>query len=545
MFPDQFRQFFQVRNCNVSVEDSRGAFGSDFRVSATVGEKSHFVFLDKGQLVWLRGILQEAAGKRWSLPISSSKESARRSLVVSHFVGRGVRNLKLTEVCKNGKLFFILIPWDPKSGGWRQLLLAIQPGSSAASLTTPARSFADVLRRPGLSEVGQCKVESVASVPCIRTEEIGVQDRLDFLKGCLVIRFSSPSDVDWTAFRRWAATVWGTSPELPYSRLADDLWLLDVSSEKEVDRIMALGKWRFGNILLHVDGWIKDAGRSTISSEKGVVWFLASGIPLHLRSPALFQALGDSCGSFLGFEKAGDLNSVRIKVKLQKEAPTSVTLKFGEEAFPVVLRLELEGTQSLVPRRSDAEEVPSVSGDSSSGNLVLSPQPPVFETVEAPSLSSVAVFSSEKNLELRASMCQHFPLIPRMTAIPSVSGFRGGSFAGLRLGSNEEPVSSSFLTPLPFRREDSVFLEASSSSPSFASYSQSSPSVLLTDEAQSAIQQAASSVEVEVLEVSELIGLTLNGSSAGGAAAAVATCKKIQLLSNFVFAVSAAVSKSV
>ncbi|CAN1254784.1 hypothetical protein LINPERPRIM_LOCUS8763 [Linum perenne] len=72
---------------------------------------------------------------------------------------------------------------------------------------------------------------------------------------------------------------------------------------------MALGKWRFGNTLLQVDGWIKAAGRSAVSAEKDVVWVLASGIPLHLRSPALFQAIGDMCGSFLGSEKAGDLNS--------------------------------------------------------------------------------------------------------------------------------------------------------------------------------------------------------------------------------------------
>ncbi|CAN1171058.1 hypothetical protein LINPERHAP2_LOCUS29347 [Linum perenne] len=269
--------------------------------------------------------------------------------------------------------------------------MAIQPGVSASSLTTPARSFADVLRRPGLTEVGRCKVESVDYVPCIRAEELGVQDRLEFLKGCLVIRFSSPSAVDWTAFRRWAASVWGTSPELPYSRLADDLWLLDVSSEMEVDRVMALGKWRFGNILLQVDGWIKNAGRSILSSEQGVVWIHASGIPLHLRSPALFQAIGDVCGSFLGFEKAGDLNSVRIKVRLQKEVPTFVALKFGAEAFDISLRPEFEGALSPATRCADAAEPPVFSDDYSSCDLVLSAQPPGAETVKATTSSSVAV----------------------------------------------------------------------------------------------------------------------------------------------------------
>ncbi|CAN1168535.1 hypothetical protein LINPERPRIM_LOCUS19257, partial [Linum perenne] len=193
----------KVRNSQVSVEDSRGSFGSDFRLTASSGDKSHFVFLEKEQFLWLRGILLEAAGKRWVLPFSCSSASARRTISVTHFVVRGCRTLKISESCKNGKIFFILILWDPILGGWSALLCALQSWSPALSTPFGGKSFEEIVRRRSLSEGGSCLLEDLGEERCIRVEDSGVADRLDFLAGCLVFQFSSPSEVVWPEFRRW------------------------------------------------------------------------------------------------------------------------------------------------------------------------------------------------------------------------------------------------------------------------------------------------------------------------------------------------------
>ncbi|CAN0903061.1 hypothetical protein LINGRAHAP2_LOCUS22357 [Linum grandiflorum] len=47
-------------------------------------------------------------------------------------------------------------------------------------------------------------------------------------------------------------------------RMGDDLWLLECSSSKEVDRILNLGLWRFDSFSIQADRWIPVAGRSNV-----------------------------------------------------------------------------------------------------------------------------------------------------------------------------------------------------------------------------------------------------------------------------------------
>ncbi|CAN1254564.1 hypothetical protein LINPERPRIM_LOCUS8685 [Linum perenne] len=91
--------------------------------------------------------------------------------------------------------------------------------------------------------------------------------------------------------------------------------------------------------------WISAAGRSAVSLNRGVVWVLARGIPVHLRSVDLFRTIGDLCGIFLGFEDAGDLNSIRLKIQVKKDFPKAVSLVFQSQEFEV----------SLFPEASDLE----------------------------------------------------------------------------------------------------------------------------------------------------------------------------------------------
>ncbi|CAN1135612.1 hypothetical protein LINPERPRIM_LOCUS15437 [Linum perenne] len=380
----------------------------------------------------------------------------------------------------------------------------------------------------------------------------------------------------WSDFRRWASVEWGTSPELPISRLADDLWLLDVSSKEEVSRIVALGKWRFGNILLQLDGWIKDTGRSTVSAEKGVVWILVSGIPVHLRSSALLQSLGELCGAFLGSEKAGDLNSARIKVRMLNEVPSTVTLKYGADLFKISLSVELAQGSPSASSRAEAPRSSPVPSKS----LVLSSQATVcVDVADADSVPIPAAMelTVEESFGQSALACQVDTFLPRTTERTSGLISRGRLFVGLRLDSNGFSVcvprfqseqlvimkdlifSAGLVAPRPCPSQPKVlnfslgpwafpnviFSELAfdtSSSLGFGSTllldsfsSQVSPisaggslttNVMLASDSQS-VDLGVSSVEAEVREVSDLLGLELNDSLEAGSNVAVATCKKV------------------
>ena len=167
--------------------------------------------------------------------------------------------------------------------------------------------------------------------------EDGVKERLKHLDRCLVVRFETVKSIDWEAFRSWASKNWGINREVLIQSVGDGLWMLTCNGKEEVERILALKRWRFGDIPLMFDGWIKEAGRSGVLLESDVVWVLIRGIPLHLRSPDLVRSLGDVCGGFLESEEVRDLTSVRIKVQLKGTLPDSIPICYGEEIYPVKL----------------------------------------------------------------------------------------------------------------------------------------------------------------------------------------------------------------
>ncbi|CAN1138831.1 hypothetical protein LINPERHAP2_LOCUS10907 [Linum perenne] len=497
--------------------------------------------------------------------------------------------LKLAEVCKNGKLFFILIPWDPVLGGWRPLLNAIQPQHSAPSCPLPSKSFAEVVRRQGLPEGGLCRINGVGEDRSVQVEEAGVQERLTFLERCLVFRFSDSAEVVWSEFLRWAVDVWGISPDAPFSRLSDDLWLLDVSSVDEVSRILSLNRWRFGSISILMDRWFKGAGRSSVLADKGVCWFYVSGIPVHLRSPALFQSLGELCGDFLGFEKAGDLNSIRIKVSLKREMPSGVDLKFGEDSF----RLTFFRDDTFGRSAASVFGVQASSVDDG-----LSSSPPLPVSSDSGELSELTVACPGEEL----SMGCFNSLIPRMAEGLPTSILRGKRYVGLCVGANGislsvPPIRPNQLVLLesllfssgllcsalgphslgpkifnlhlgPWSFSSSLGLEATTrltcpsgifvsaplvlsvaapsslSLPSSSSTASSVPPLALLEAGSSAPPAATSpvvdlapsfdpassldTVESEVKTIATIIGLSLNGSSEEGIAAALATCASVR-----------------
>ncbi|CAN1134873.1 hypothetical protein LINPERHAP2_LOCUS8526 [Linum perenne] len=284
---------------------------------------------------------------------------------------------------RNGKFFFIRIPWDPISGGWLPLLRAIQPWFAEVGPDPLHRSFAEVVRRPSLSGVGRCLVGGSGTDRFISVDKDGVQDRLDFLECCLVLRFAHSAKVDWEQFRKWAVVVWGVPKDVPVLRLADDLWMLVCSSKSEVLRVVALRKWRFGDVSIQMDPWIAQAGLSVVGQKEGVGWIEVSGIPVHLRSPSLFSALGELCGGFVDFEDGRDLNSIRLKVKTGGEVPREAALVFGKERFVVSFQAEMTG-----------EIFPAVVVESSSGAVVAGESDGGFGRPEAEAACQLGVVCS-------------------------------------------------------------------------------------------------------------------------------------------------------
>ncbi|CAN0922512.1 Transposon TX1 uncharacterized 149 kDa protein [Linum grandiflorum] len=332
---DRGGRALQIRDSLISIERSRGSFGSDFRIVVSQNKASHFIFLDGEQLKWLEGVFKVAAERSWVFPSVCESLAKRRTIVVTKFHLRGEPVVKIYERCVNGYVFFVLIPREAK-GGWFSFLRLIQ---SMVSGVSPAvgetRSFAEVVAPERLPSHGRCHLERKNGEKVILVDDVGVKERTLFLEHCLVFRFSKPETVVWDDFLLWAVKSWGVARDVPFSKLGDDLWLMVCSSKAEVDRIIALKRWRFGNMFLLMDKWITEAGRSRVLLDSEVAWITIQGIPIHLKSKELLLSIGDFCGGFICSEETQSLSSARIKIKLNGVIPEEIPICFGGLCFPV------------------------------------------------------------------------------------------------------------------------------------------------------------------------------------------------------------------
>ncbi|CAN1134176.1 hypothetical protein LINPERHAP2_LOCUS8109, partial [Linum perenne] len=323
------------------VSRSDGRFGSDFRLAVSKKSSSHFIFLEASQLQWIDGVLRVAEGSKWFIPGVCESASDRRSVVVAKVLIKGTATLKIIERCSNGQVFYVLIPAADSSGGWsplRELLQGfcnVKPDPIPPSLAFGARSFAEVTTAQGLPIGGRCGDTLVEGETMIHVEAEGVKERRAFLDKCLEFRFKEGLPIPWNRFRQWMLRHWGVAlNELCYP-LGDDLWLLECGSSTEVDRILALKRFLFEDSPLLVDRWIAMAGRSSVLQENDMVWLNVHGIPLHLRSSALFEKIGDWCGGFVKAEEGASLSDVRIKIRVQGAIPEEIPICFEKEIFPV------------------------------------------------------------------------------------------------------------------------------------------------------------------------------------------------------------------
>ncbi|CAN1179869.1 hypothetical protein LINPERHAP2_LOCUS34446 [Linum perenne] len=407
----------QIGNCKVSIETSDGRFSSDCRLTVSKDSKSHFIFLDRNLVLWLEGVLHVASSKNWKLPSSCESLSPRRKIAVHSFVSAGLRFLKISEICTNGKLFFVLIPSSTSFEGWRSFLSTLQSWIAAVLAPPPPsappglRSLADVVKGPSLSMVGRCVSLPRHGSPGVLVENDGIQERLAYLDRCLVFRFRSKSVIDWVRFRRWASRNWDCALNSPIHKMDDDIWLLFCDSQAKVERILSLNRTIFNGVQILLDKWIPEAGLSNVLLKEGVIWITIRGIPIHLRSSDLFRQLGAECGEFMGYEICSSLSSVRLRIKPSTSLPNEILVKSGDSSFTV----------RVIPDQSDF----SPPHDTSSGPR------PVFHMVGKGELTPIPAyhFGSPAVLELGSTSVvsqsasetpalQNLPLCP-VTAVTS------------------------------------------------------------------------------------------------------------------------------
>ncbi|CAN1156148.1 hypothetical protein LINPERPRIM_LOCUS20029 [Linum perenne] len=154
-----------------------------------------------------------------------------------------------------------------------------------------------------------------------------------------------------------------------------------------------------------LDRWIPMAGRSSVLADYDTVWITARGIPLHLRSTALFEKLGNWCGGFLGFEEGASVSEVRLKVKIWSSCPDEVPVVFEDVVYPIrfsvatLPKISIHGACSSFMRSWKAKGV--ARGESLRLKGTTSTLPEVFAEIlpaDQPSSSGGVFFSDDESV---------------------------------------------------------------------------------------------------------------------------------------------------
>ncbi|CAN1324722.1 hypothetical protein LINPERPRIM_LOCUS33212 [Linum perenne] len=236
------------------------------------------------------------------------------------------------------------------SVGWRPLLAALRSVLGVdlqvfRGEEKGLKSYAEVVAPRPFRREGKCLVVDDED-SLIKVEDIGVHERLQFLRRGVVFRLDAldGSLPDWKRFREWVSKWWGVQGWADIRSLGDDLWFLVCSSEEEVRRILSLGRWEFPGHRVRADKWMPRSGTSDVVERRGWEWVKITRIPLHLRSDALLRDIARCVGvSAVVDEARGSLNECWVRVQNADRIPEGVRLQYKQESFWVpFLRLTRE-----------------------------------------------------------------------------------------------------------------------------------------------------------------------------------------------------------
>ncbi|CAN1303832.1 hypothetical protein LINPERPRIM_LOCUS25994 [Linum perenne] len=365
----------RIRGREIRISHSDRFVDAAYRISVTGFGSSHFVFVDLSLLRWIRDVLQEALQMGWKMGKEKSKSSGSRSIFVGSFSNNNTQFLRITELCKAGKRFFVAIPMDDEKLGWNAFLKSLQSILSEEQVEqcsmdkSSALSFASVVVGAGKDREMPRMMQQTVTGKRIQIEDAGVYERVQRLQTWVVVKSTSilVGDEAWSLFRKWLKKWWGWDEMSEIKMLGDESWLVDCGSEIQVEAILRR-KWFFKGIAMEVCQWHSEAGRLSDMNKKGGIWILAFGIPVHLRAATTFKAVREACGGFIDCQETS-FSAVRIKVKEGINIPTSVSLCYSDSNFviPIVVEPLLgsgvhkgkEVALQGIPRCNRSEKTPS------------------------------------------------------------------------------------------------------------------------------------------------------------------------------------------
>ena len=206
-----------------------------------------------------------------------------------------------------------------------------------------------------LTEFNKLEKTFGGNVAYVKIGDEEVQERVDQLRRCLVGRWGSgPAQIPGVeTIRRWARMQWNINNSLAVVSLGRGLWLFEFESREEVDRVLKVGKRRFGTNLVHLRTWGEDLGCSNQGFSEEKAWVRVMGLPVHLWSRTVMEKIGNACGGFLAVDKEtdelGDLGWARILVSWKKpEPPNTVEVECGGTRFRLQLWWELSPQYATV-----------------------------------------------------------------------------------------------------------------------------------------------------------------------------------------------------
>ncbi|CAN1274272.1 hypothetical protein LINPERPRIM_LOCUS15335 [Linum perenne] len=344
---DRLLRSIEIRGREIAISSTNLFADAIFRISVSFSDSTHYIFLDEILLRWLKEVLQKSMEAGWRMSRGILKRSGTRVMQVGSFILKGEHFLRIMEICRNGRRFFVSIPMDDLKWGWGSWLKSIQSVLEGRLNRLPLEaSFAEVLGRGvgGGGSLAQPSMEvtpnSMPAVPAssllVVPAESGFELRLTRLRRWLVVNFVlGPKDfVAWGDFRRWMLRWWGVELEREVKMLGDDSWLVECDSESVVSKIIEKGSWFFKGVSVEVRRWFPDAGRLNLLERQGLRWVLVFGILVHLRENEVFRKIGEICGGYVDSQDTV-FSAVRLKVRRVKEPPSSLTLMAGGENFEI------------------------------------------------------------------------------------------------------------------------------------------------------------------------------------------------------------------
>ncbi|CAL1390192.1 unnamed protein product [Linum trigynum] len=265
------------------VSINRQASGNQvwYRLQVDDGNKRWFIVLNEIHVVWLQGVLQTAAMRKWSFPELCVRRFRGRVILIGKFKTRWGEVLQISEQVLNGRVFKVLIPSSGPKEGWaglirllqsfykRKLQLRLCPTHVPASLPLPppplhltraTRSYAEVVMGGGLYGGGNSSIKGSGKNRFIEVGEDGISEREGLLGRSLIISFSSPGSAVFKSnivpeVRDWATRYWAIDDSFNFLDLANWNWLLVCHKVTEAIRIKDLNYLSFREFSINISPW--------------------------------------------------------------------------------------------------------------------------------------------------------------------------------------------------------------------------------------------------------------------------------------------------